>query len=123
MEWKNFIEIGEGNTDGSHHNISGLLNRFDDIMGCNNGSSVSRLPEGVPLILSPGEGGIIFHEILGHSLETDHILKKLSPFNSSDIGRKVVSGNVTLSTFREGDPFLEMSASMMKGIFEAGQFL
>ena len=53
------------------------------------------------------EGGIVFHEILGHSLETDHIQKKLSPFNTSDIGRKVVSGNITLSTFREGDPFFE----------------
>ncbi|MEN8223058.1 MAG: TldD/PmbA family protein [Acidobacteriota bacterium] len=106
-EWRNFIEIGEGNTDGSPHNISGLLNRLDDIMKCNLGTSGKSLPGGIPLILSPGEGGIVFHEILGHSLETDHIQKGLSPFSISDIGRKVVSGNITLSTYREGDPFFE----------------
>ena len=53
-EWRNFIEIGEGNTSGSVHNISGLLNRFDDIIKCNAGTAGKTLPVDVPLILSPG---------------------------------------------------------------------
>ena len=103
--WNNFIEIGEGDTNGSDFNISGLISRFDEIIKCNSDSGKRKLPEDLPLILSPGEGGIIFHEILGHSLEADHVYRGLSPFKVSDVGRKVVSDNITLSTFREGDPF------------------
>ena len=106
-EWRNFIEIGEGNTSGLPHNISGLLSRIDDIIKCNSESSGKALPVDLPLILSPGEGGIVFHEVLGHSLESDHIHKRVSPFNPSDIGRKVVSENITLSTYKEGDLFFE----------------
>ena len=105
--WGHFVEIGEGNTDGSGHNISGLISRLDEIIRCNSESRKKQLPENLPLILSPGEGGIVFHEILGHSLEADHIKRGLSPFNVSDIGKKVVSENITLSTFRKGDPFFE----------------
>ncbi len=102
-----FVEIGEGNTTGLTHNISGLLNRFDDIIKCNSESAGKALPADLPLILSPGEGGIVFHEVLGHSLESDHIQKRESPFSLSDIGRKVVSENITLSTYKKGDLFFE----------------
>lgn len=106
-DWDSFIEIGEGNTNGSGYNVSGLISRVEEIIKCNNEAGNRSLPEDLPLILSPGEGGIIFHEILGHSLEADHILSGLSPFTISDIGKKVVSGNITLSTFLQSDPFFK----------------
>jgi len=106
-EWGEFVEIGEGNTDGSPHNISGLLARMDDIIRCNSDSSAGKIPPGLPLVLGPGEGGIIFHEVLGHSLESDHVLKGLSPFSPRDLEKKVVSGNITLSTDRRGDSFFQ----------------
>ena len=104
-EWNNFVEIGEGTIENKDHNISGLLSRVEDIIRCNARSGGRKMPEGLPLILSPGEGGIIFHEILGHSLEADHVFRGLSPFRISDVGRKVVSENITLSTYKKGDPF------------------
>ncbi|MCK4888886.1 MAG: hypothetical protein KAS97_03080, partial [Candidatus Aminicenantes bacterium] len=117
--WNNFIEIGEGNTDGSGFNISGLVSRLDEIIRCNSEARKRQLPENLPLILSPGEGGIVFHEILGHSLEADHIKRGLSPFSVSDIGRKVVSENITLSTFRKGDPFFEKVSHDDEGVLRS----
>jgi len=105
--WNSFIEIGEGNTEGSSHNISGLIARIEDIVRCNSESGQTELPVNIPVVLTPGEGGIIFHEILGHSLEADHILKGLSPFTISDIGKKVVSDNISISTSLEEDHFFK----------------
>ena len=117
--WNNFIEIGEGNTNGSGFNISGLVSRLDEIIRCNSEARKRQLTDNLPLILSPGEGGIVFHEILGHSLEADHIKRGLSPFSVSDIGRKVVSENITLSTFRKGDPFFEKVSHDDEGVLRS----
>ena len=121
--WDNFIEIGEGNTDGSGFNISGLVSRLDEIIRCNSETRKRQLPENLPLILSPGEGGIVFHEILGHSLEADHIKRELSPFSVSDLGRKVVSENITLSTYRKGDPFFDKVSHDDEGVFRSKSIL
>lgn len=121
--WDSFIEIGEGNTNGSAYNVSGLVSRVKEIIRCNNEAGDRSLPEDLPLILSPGEGGIVFHEILGHSLEADHILTGLSPFTISDIGKKVVSGNITLSTFLKGDPFFENIDHDDEGVLRSKEIL
>ncbi len=103
--WNDFIEVGEGNVEGIGFNISGLISRVKEIVRCNTESVNKSLPENIPVILNSGEGGIIFHEIIGHSLEADHIYKGLSPFKITDIGKKLVSGNVSIDIFKEDDPF------------------
>jgi TldD protein len=59
----------------------------------------------MPVVLNSGDGGILFHEILGHSLEADHVYQKLSSIDPKDIGKRIVSKNVTLHTHDPGDPF------------------
>jgi len=126
--WHNYIEIGEGDTEGLPHNISGLTSRLESIIRCNLEAEKSELPSDIPVILTPGEGGIFFHEILGHSLEADHILKGLSPFTVSDIGKRVVSDNITISTFLKEDQFFknincddEGNIKFRKNLIEKGE--
>ncbi len=103
--WNNFIEVGEGNINEKRFNLSGLENRIEEILRCNNGDDKIDLKEKIPVVLNSGDGGIIFHEILGHSLESDFIYQKLSPFSLNDLGKKVVSENITLFTRDKNDPF------------------
>lgn len=104
-KYENFIEIGEGNKKGEKFNQGGLKNRLEEVIRCNrNGKNLS-FKEDVPVILSPGDGGIIFHEILGHSLEADHIYNGVSPFSTGDIGEKVVSENLTITMSDRRDDF------------------
>jgi TldD protein len=49
----------------------------------------------LPVVLSGGSGGILFHEACGHGLEADHILKRASVY-SGRIGEQVASPLVTL---------------------------
>jgi len=100
-----FIEVGEGNTISMKFNLSGLESRIREILD-NHKKSKKLTPNGkVVVVLNSGDGGILFHEILGHSLEADHIYQKMSSITPHDIGRRIVSKNVNLHTHDRNDPF------------------
>ncbi len=100
-----YIDIGEGNTSGQKINYSGLMSRIEEIVECNRNSVNSDFKYSVPVILSPGDGGILFHEILGHSLEADHIASQNSPFTFKDIGKKAVSEKLNICLNDKKDEF------------------
>jgi TldD protein len=49
-----------------------------------------------PIVIAPGQGGIFFHEAIGHSLEADGIRKKTSAFWDK-LGQPIASPVVTLA--------------------------
>lgn len=100
-----FIDVGEGNPTGMKFNLSGLSLRIREILN-NHKKSKKLTPKGkIPVVLNSGDGGILFHEILGHSLEADHIYQKMSSVTPNDIGKRIVSKNVNLLTRDRKDPF------------------
>jgi predicted Zn-dependent protease len=105
-----FVEIGEGNIQGAKFNQTGLISRMLDILENyrgvkKNGPDV--IGEKIPIVLGPGDGGIVFHEILGHSLEADHIYQNLSVVTRDDLGKKIVSPLVNISIEDRNDPFFK----------------
>jgi TldD protein len=100
-----FVEVGEGNPASMKFNLSGLALRIREILN-NHKKSKKLTPKGkVSVVLNSGDGGILFHEILGHSLEADHIYQKMSSVTPNDIGKRIVSKNVNLHTWDRKDPF------------------
>jgi predicted Zn-dependent protease len=100
-----WIEVGEGNPADMKFNLNGLSSRIGEIFR-NHKKSKKWIPEKkVPVVLNAGDGGILFHEILGHSLEADHICRKMSSVTPGDLGRRILSKNVTLHTRDLSDPF------------------
>ncbi|MBN3490026.1 TldD/PmbA family protein [Acholeplasma equirhinis] len=57
-------------------------------------------PQEMPVVLHNGFGGVIFHEAVGHPLETSAVSKGLSPF-AGKLGEKVASELVT--AYDDGD--------------------
>jgi len=104
---RNFIEVGEGATASPKFNQDGLSSRVRRIVDNHLHTSPCRFSGKVPVILNAGDGAIIFHEILGHSLEADHIYRRQSPIKLEDIGKPIVSSNVTLYTHDPGDSFFK----------------
>lgn len=104
---RSFIEVGEGGPLGPKFNQDGLVSRIKEI--CDNHRLVEKqnvmFNEKIPVILSPGDGGILFHEILGHALEADYIYLQRSPITVSHIGRQIMPENVTVLTENKSDPF------------------
>lgn len=101
---RHWLAAGEGRHDGPDFNLSGIFNRL-----------LERLPqvhnwlpesgEVMPVVLSSGEGAMLFHEILGHSLEADYVLQGLSPFSSEDLGRQIMSSELTVCSGDAQDLF------------------
>ena len=102
---RNFIEVGEGNTAQLKFNQNGLSLRIKDILDNHRKSKRSSINRKMPVVLSSGDGGIIFHEILGHSLEADYIYQRMSSITKDDIGKKIISENVSLDIDDRNDPF------------------
>lgn len=102
---RNFIEIGEGDVHSPHFNQDGLCSRLVKIVENHKNSSAHGFSGKVPVILAAGDGAILFHELLGHSLEADHIFHGQSPITPGEIGKPIVSSNVTLVTGDGADTF------------------
>ena len=103
----NFIELGEGSVKEAKFNQSGLSTRVKEIVDNHRKSKDILFPDKIPVILSSGDGAIFFHEILGHSLEADYIYRGISPISPKDIGKGILSKNVTLLTGDKNDVFFK----------------
>lgn len=99
------IELGEGHTrPGQRFNQRGLMERIRNII--RNNTDRHPLPfTKTAIILNSGNGGILFHEILGHSLEADYVFRGCSPFGKEHLGKRILPARITLTTRDESDPF------------------
>jgi predicted Zn-dependent protease len=106
---RDFIEIGEGSVQALKFNQDGLSSRLKKIAENHKVSTRAafEFTDKVPVILNSGDGAILFHEILGHSLEADYIYHGQAPISPADIGKPIVSKNVTLVTAYPGDTFFK----------------
>lgn len=102
---RSFIEIGEGTVQSLKFNQDGLCTRIKKIHENHTHSKSHLFGDKVPVILNSGDGAIIFHELLGHSLEADYIYHRQSPISPGDIGKPIISPNVTLLTRDPNDSF------------------
>jgi hypothetical protein len=50
----------------------------------------------VPVVLAPGSGAVLFHELVGHPLEADHVLAGASPFSDSFVDDPVAPALLTI---------------------------
>jgi TldD protein len=50
----------------------------------------------MPVVVAPGQGAILFHELVGHSLEADHVLTGSSPFSACAYGQNVTHPELTI---------------------------
>jgi len=99
------LEVGEGNIAGFKFNQSGLSQRIGELVSSQRRMKRMVFPDPLPVILQAGEGGILFHEILGHSLEADYVCRGVSPFSPADLGKMIVSQPMNLTTRDPNDPF------------------
>jgi len=100
------IELGDGRLPGESFNRDGLLQRLRAIIDNHRTGRLLRETLTLPVVLAAGDGGIIWHELMGHSLEGDHVLAGDSPLTARDVGRRVMSRAVTLSARCATDPFI-----------------
>ena len=101
------IEVGEGSVREAKFNLSGLGARIKDIVENHKHSQNIVFSDKIPVILSPGDGAVFFHEILGHSLEADYLYRGISPISLKDMGKPIISKNVTLVTGDKKDDFFK----------------
>jgi hypothetical protein len=104
---RSFIEIGEGTVQTLKFNQDGLCSRIKKIHENHKHSKSYLFGDKVPVILNSGDGAIIFHELLGHALEADYIYHGQSPVSREDIGKSIISKNVTLLTRDPNDNFFK----------------
>jgi predicted Zn-dependent protease len=104
---RSFIEIGEGTVQTLKFNQDGLCSRIKKIYENHRHGKSHLFRDKVPVILNSGDGAIIFHELLGHSLEADYIYHGRSPISPGDIGKPIISKNVTLVTRDPNDNFFK----------------
>ncbi len=104
---RDFIEIGEGSVHALKFNQDGLCTRLKKVVENHRHSKKMDFAHKVPVILNSGDGGILFHELLGHALEADYVYRKQSPITIQDLGKQVISENVTLLTQYNEDSFFK----------------
>jgi predicted Zn-dependent protease len=109
------LEVAEGNIEGYKFNIDGLCARLQELATHHRQARHMEFYDPIPVILSPGDGAILFHEILGHSLETDYIYQGHSPFSLKDLHTPVMSTGATVLTEDYRDPFFRSYQSDDEG--------
>ncbi|MCP5048669.1 MAG: TldD/PmbA family protein [bacterium] len=104
---RDFIEVGEGSVQALKFNQDGLVSRIKKIVANHKERKLIKFREKLPVVLNSGDGAVLFHELLGHTLEADYIYRKQSPVTVADIGKQIVSKNVTLVTQYGDDAFFK----------------
>jgi len=99
------LEVSEGSCTGLSFNQDGLARRIGEALENQKNRREIGFRGQVPLVLQAGEGGILFHEILGHALEADYVHQEVSPFTPADLGRRIVPESITILCRDESDPF------------------
>lgn len=99
------FELGEGKIPGGTFNRDGLLLRLRRVRENRASAMKEKLDGPVPVVLAAGDGGILWHELMGHSLEADHVCNGDSPLHPGLLGKQVMSDSITLSARETGDPF------------------
>ncbi len=51
--------------------------------------------------LAPGEGGVLFHELVGHMVELDNVMQGRSLFSFSDVGQTIFPEDFNLTSFSQ----------------------
>jgi predicted Zn-dependent protease len=99
------LEVGEGNSEGLKFNLDGLARRVAGALEDQKHRQHVVFSDPLPVVLQAGEGAILFHEILGHSLEADYVHQGSSPFTRADLDRPIVPAAVTILCRDPSDPF------------------
>ncbi len=101
------LEVSEGSSEALKFNLNGLTRRISETIENQKNRCRTELNCEVPVVLQAGEGAILFHEILGHSLEADYVSQGVSPFNLSDLDRAIVPPQITIHSRDDRDPFFK----------------
>ncbi len=99
-----YMELGTGASSYGRLNRDGLKTRIIDLVHNNREARPVPNKHPIPVVLDSGDGGILFHEIIGHALEADYIHRKLSPFSIDDIGKPILSSGISIGTTDRNDP-------------------
>ncbi len=102
---RQWLEAGEGSVDAPKFNQDGLVSRLKEMISNHLDKKDVQFRGEVPVILEAGDGGILFHEILGHVLEADYIYQRRSPISLAHIGRRIMPETVTVTTADRQDHF------------------
>ncbi len=99
------LEVSEGSSEGLKFNLDGLARRISEAVDNQKHRRHITFNGQVPVVLQAGEGAILFHEILGHSLEADYVYQEFSPFTPADLNRPIVPESITILCRDKNDSF------------------
>ena len=103
------LEVSEGSSEEPKFNLDGLTRRIGETIADFRSPRKTVFPDQVPVVLQAGEGAILFHEILGHSLEADYVYHGFSPFSLADLNTTIIPAALTILTQDSRDPFFRGS--------------
>jgi predicted Zn-dependent protease len=104
------LEVSEGSSEALKFNLDGLQQRISEaIENCRNSRKIVFNGQ-FPVVLQAGEGAILFHEILGHSLEADYVYHGFSPFTLGDLDKPIIPAALTILSQDSRDPFFKDAA-------------
>lgn len=101
------MEVSEGSSEALKFNLNGLTQRIAETVENQKNRCKTVLNCEIPVVLQAGEGAILFHEILGHSLEADYVSQGVSPFTLADLNQAIVSPQITIHCRDDRDPFFK----------------
>ena len=101
------MEVSEGSSEALKFNLNGLTRRIAETVENQKNRCKTVLNCEIPVVLQAGEGAILFHEILGHSLRRITCPREflLSPL--ADLNQAIVPPQITIHCRDDRDPFFK----------------